>query len=307
MVGAAVALLGSETAEASGGRLEAARASTTQSAATAPSGSHAARPVRTQRRFNPNRPYPYGRVTAPRRTRTTTHVVTYRVVRGQPQPVATPAPQPLGPAAETPRLNEAPARPPFRRYAHRYPYEARTSGWVSNAWKPDLETDRAVAGRATAEGSYLFGGLVRSGFSARFGSPRVQADTQLSSYLDLAHRDTLFLGDTSLSLAPIALPQIVWRVGVGARYMFDARFPPTSAAPRALGWNMSTGVDVFPGAPFVLSARVDRGQLGVAPVWRARATAGLIRKRFELFAGYDHTQIDRVALGGPLLGLRAWL
>ena len=305
MVAATVALLGATTAEASGGRLEAARASTTQSAATAPSRSHAARPVRTTtRRFDPNRPYPYGRVTTPRRYGT--HVVTYRVVRTR-TPAPNPAPQPLGPAAEAPRLNEAPARPPFRRYAHRYPYEARTSGWVANAWKPDLETDRAVAGRVTAEGSYLFGGLVRSGFSARFGSPRVQADTQLSSYLDLNHRDTLFLGDTTLSLAPIALPQIVWRVGVGARYMFDATFPPTAAAPRALGWNMSTGVDVFPGSPFVLSARIDRGQLGVAPVWRARATAGLIRKRFELFAGYDHTQIDRVALGGPLLGLRAWL
>ena len=42
-------------------------------------------------------------------------------------------------------------------------------------------------------------------------------------------------------------------------------------------------------------------------MFRARATVGLVRERFELFAGYDHLQIERTALGGPLVGIRAWL
>ncbi len=57
----------------------------------------------------------------------------------------------------------------------------------------------------------------------------------------------------------------------------------------------------------MISARLDRGTLYQLPVWRARATVGVVRDRFELYAGYEHTQIERVSLGGPALGLRLWL
>jgi hypothetical protein len=117
----------------------------------------------------------------------------------------------------------------------------------------------------------------------------------------------MYLGDTGLNFAPVALPRLVWRVGAGARYMLDARMPGAGPREYAMGWNFSTSIDAFPRSPFVLSARVDRGTLYRTPVWRARATAGLVAKRFELFAGYEHTQIERIALGGPLLGLRLWL
>jgi len=129
----------------------------------------------------------------------------------------------------------------------------------------------------------------------------------MSFYLEAPARDAVYLGDTTLNLAPIALPQVVWRVGMGVRYMLDARLPGSGPREYAAGWNMSTSLDIFPGPPFVLSARLDRGMLYETPVWRARATVGLVHKRVELFTGYDHTQIERTALGGPLLGLRAWL
>ncbi len=189
----------------------------------------------------------------------------------------------------------------------RYPYDARSEGWIVDPWKGNPTEHRRVTGRASAEGSYLYRGLVRSGFSARIGSPRVDVDTQLSFYLQTPASDALYLGDTGLNFAPVALPRLVWRVGMGARYMIDARLPGAGPREYSAGWNMSTSLDAFPGRPFVMSARVDRGMLYRTTVWRARATVGIVQKRFELFAGYDHTQIERVALGGPLLGLRAWL
>ncbi len=234
-------------------------------------------------------------------------VHTYYVVRTR--PVAVPAPKPLGPQHEEPQLQGPPPRPPFVRHLNRWPYEARRAGYVVDPWISNDAAYRRVGGQLSAEGSYLFGGMLRSGLAARVGSARLDLDTQMSFYLEPPARDALYLGDTSLNLAPVALPRIVWRVGLGARYMLDARLPGTGSGPReyAMGWNFTTSLDVFPGRPFVISARLDRGMLYQTPVWRARATVGLVRDRFELFAGYDHTQIETVALGGPLLGLRAWL
>ena len=37
-----------------------------------------------------------------------------------------------------------------------------------------------------------------------------------------------------------------------------------------------------------------------------RATAGVMIGNVELYAGYQHTQVGAVPLGGPLAGLRAW-
>jgi len=190
---------------------------------------------------------------------------------------------------------------------NRWPYEARRPGWVVDPWKGNGAEHRRVAGRLSAEGAYLFKGLWRTGMAARLGTARVDVDTQLSFYLDAPRRDALYLGDTGFHLAPVALPQLVWRVGLGARYMLDARLPGAGPREYALGWNFSTSLDAFPGRPFVISARLDRGTLYHTAVWRGRATVGMVRERFELFAGYEHTQIERVALGGPLLGLRAWL
>lgn len=213
----------------------------------------------------------------------------------------------MGRSPAPPQLDEPPPRPAFERHALRWPYEARKRGWVADPWLPHDEGHRRLAGRASVEGSYLFRGVWRSGFAARVGSPRLDVDTQMSLYYEAPQRDALYLGDTSLNFAPVALPAVVWRVGMGARYMLDARLPGAGAREYAAGWNLSTSIDVFPGAPFVISARLERGTLYRTPVLRARATVGVVRKRFELFAGYDHLQIERVALGGPLLGLRAWL
>lgn len=236
-----------------------------------------------------------------------TTVSTTVIVRHVP-PQAVPPPVPLGPEAGPVDLEIPPRRPPVQRFVNRYPYEAREPGWVVDPWTGGQRPEhRRVSGRVEAEGAYLYRGLWRTGFAARVGTPRVDVDSQLSFYLDLPNRDALYLGDTSLNFAPVAEPRVVWRVGLGTRYMLDGRTPGEGHREYALGWNFNTSLDAFPCKPFVISARLDRGTLYHAAVWRARATVGVVRQRFELYAGYEHTQIERVALGGPAVGLRLWL
>jgi hypothetical protein len=234
-------------------------------------------------------------------------VTTYVVVRAPP-PRAVPPPVPLGPEPEALNLQGPPPRPPLQRFVHRWPYEANERGWVVDPWVGGQEEGhRRVTGRLEAEGAYLYKGLWRTGMAARLGTARVDVDTQLSFYLDAPHRDALYLGDTSFNVAPIVQPRLVWRLGLGARYMLDARLPGAGPREYSAGWNLSSSLDAFPVRPFVISARLDRGTLYQTPVWRARASVGVVRERFELYAGYEHTQIERVALGGPTVGLRLWL
>jgi len=234
-------------------------------------------------------------------------ITTTVVVRHMP-PQAVPPPVPLGPETGPVNLQGPPPRPPFQRFVHRWPYEARASGWVVDPWTAGQRPDqRRVTGRLETEGAYLYRGLWRTGVAARVGTPRVDVDTQMSFYLDVPNRDALYLGDTSINIAPVAEPRLVWRVGAGTRYMLDARLPGPGPREYAMGWNFNTSLDAFPCKPFVISARLDRGTLYHTPVWRARATVGIVRERFELYAGYEHTQIERVALGGPTVGLRLWL
>lgn len=298
-VGIAVALPAG-TAEA-GGRLEGTRSAVRPSSsgaspgASRPSSAHPA-PARVYVRSAPP-PAPTAR------TRVTTTVVVRRM-----PPQAVPPPVPLGPEAGPVNLQGPPPRPPFERYVHRFPYEARKDGWVVDPWTSSVrDRRRRVAGRLEAEGAYLYRGLWRTGVAARVGTPRLDMDSQMSFYADIPNRDALYLGDTSLNLAPVAEPRVVWRVGVGARYMLDARLPGSGPREYAMGWNVSTSLDAFPARPFVISARVDRGTLYHTAVWRARATVGIVRERFELYAGYEHTQIERIPLGGPAVGLRLWL
>ncbi len=232
--------------------------------------------------------------------------VTYVVVRRAP-PQAVPPPVALGPSPTPLSLQGPPPQPPIQRFVHRWPYDRGGPGWVVDPWDRDAAKHRRVTGRLEAEGAYLYRGLWRTGAAARVGTARVDVDTQLSFYLDRPNTDALYLGDTSLNIAPVVRPRLVWRLGAGARYMLDARLPGSGPREYSAGWNFSTSLDAFPVRPFVISARLDRGTLYQTPVWRARATIGVVRERFELYAGYEHTQIERVPLGGPAIGLRLWL
>ena len=93
-------------------------------------------------------------------------MTTYYIPRQAPPP-AVPPPEALGPQTTQPDLDRPPPRPPFTRYANRYPYEARRDGWVVDPWKGNAKEHRRLAGRASLEGAYLYRGLWRSGVAAR--------------------------------------------------------------------------------------------------------------------------------------------
>ena len=79
-------------------------------------------------------------------------------------------------------------------------------------------------------------------------------------------------------------------------------------APRLTRWgfNFHYGADVFPCEPVVVSAAVDLGNVGDAFAVHGRATAGVTRKHWELFGGYDFLRVGSTDLQGPLAGLRVW-
>jgi len=64
--------------------------------------------------------------------------------------------------------------------------------------------------------------------------------------------------------------------------------------------------DAFSGRPWIISVDAGLGSLGAAFVARIRATVGVNIDAVEFYAGYEHIDVNGIALSGPLLGTRAW-
>lgn len=188
-----------------------------------------------------------------------------------------------------------------------YPY-ARM--WQGYARPVDEGTgfDGRTSVRLSAEGGYVLGGAGRGAVSAR---------VQFSRLFDLAagyalyveplgggRVDAVALGRLGFDIRVIETPNALLRVGMGLRHFHDA-------IGDVFGVDGAVGVDLFPGAPWVLSAEGGAGRIDQATLVFARATVGVMLGAVEVYAGYDHVGLlsdgDQVMLGGPLLGLRGWL
>lgn len=178
---------------------------------------------------------------------------------------------------------------------------ARTEGDMAD------ETPRRLSAAMWGEGAWAGRGLWRSGGGLRVDGQLFGADVDLSYYFEPKANDALYLGTANVNLMALRLPRVVWRMGMGVNTMIDGRVPGQGKREYALGWNTTTSAEIYPVYPFVLSMRFDGGWLYKAPMVRARATAGLVVWRFEIYGGYEHNQVGRVGLGGPTLGLRLWL
>jgi len=119
-------------------------------------------------------------------------------------------------------------------------------------------------------------------------------------------RTTTTTTTTTSYLAFIMQPKVVWRVGLDAGYMIDARRIDDPARQDAVGINGSTTLDVFLVRPLVISGRADVGQIGGATTVSARATLGFMVRRLEGYGGYEYRAIGRVKTGGPVFGVRVW-
>lgn len=191
------------------------------------------------------------------------------------------------------------------RFRH-YPYEGGTKDYLFAARAEDPHT-RRWAGQVWSEGAWQGRGLWRTAGGLRIDSAFIGFDGDLSYYLEPAANDALYLGTANLSLIPFRGRHGLFRLGGGINTMIDGRVPGEGHREYALGWNVTTSLDLFPTWPVVLSARADVGQLYQAVMARGRASVGVMLWRMEIFGGYEHTQVGRVALAGPMLGIRLWL
>jgi hypothetical protein len=186
-----------------------------------------------------------------------------------------------------------------------HPYAGGHDGYIARETNTNLQ--RIGALRLGAESSYQYRGLWRVGFGARASLHWLEMDSDWSLYRDTAERDNLAIGDANVGFAPLRRQHVVWHIGAGARFLFDSQPAVPGRSGNAWGWNTSTGVDVFPFDPVVLSGEADVGSLGQAMLWRLRGSIGIQLSHAEVFAGYEHMQVGAASLGGPMLGLRVWL
>lgn len=199
-----------------------------------------------------------------------------------------------------PRAPHAPLR--FRHY----PYEDGGTGYMAPE-TPEEPTVRRWAGRVFAEGAWQGRGLWRSGGGLRLDGPIFGFDGDLSYYLEPAAHDALYLGTANVSVIPVHARRGLLRLGGGINTMIDGRLPTEGSRDYALGWNVTGSVDLFPAWPVVISGRMDVGRLYRAWMGRARASLGVMLGRLEVYGGYEHTQVGRIGMGGPTVGLRIWL
>jgi hypothetical protein len=252
-------------------------------------------------------------------TRTSTvQVVTTTTVRSSPYAVQHHHhhhhAQPPAPPAAKPQPETKPhAVFSLPRYAA-YPYASGSAGHVERVpWPTGTPAvgagsppGRLFSGQASTESASAGKGILRVGAHMRLAYWRLAADGNLSYYLDRRAGQAMYLGSGNVLIAPILRPRLTWWVGGGANYMMDARPNEDGRHPTLYGYNLTSSVDVFPVRPLVLSGRMDVGKLGDAPVLNARATAGLMMARFEVYGGYQLQRIGQEALRGPMFGLRVW-
>jgi hypothetical protein len=203
-----------------------------------------------------------------------------------------------------------------------YPYAAGAPGYLKRAEPPVLlaaegdevapavsppVTRKVVAGQLRFEESYLTSALFRTGGLARLLLPyRLELDTEWSLFADPNARTARYagLGAAHLGIRFAQSEHVIFRTGIGSRHWIDAQGAEYGA-------DLLYGVDVFWGRPVTTTLEGDVGFVGEAFVGRVRGTVGATLGPVEVFAGYDHVGIlgDGLgaALGGPLIGLRAFL
>ena len=251
--------------------------------------------------------------------RSTVKVVTTTTIRSSPYQVHhhhhhwTPTPPASAPPPRAEPEPEPRAVFSVPRYAP-FPYASGSAGHVDRVpWPTGTPSfgegsppGRMFSGQASTDVGTAGKGVLRVGASMRLSYWRFVGDANLSYLLDRRAQEALYLGNANLMIAPVLRPRLVWLVGGGVNYMMDAATDDQGRHRTWYGHNLTSSVDVFPVRPLVLSARMDLGKLGDASVLGARATAGIMMQRFELYGGYQLQRIGEHSLRGPLFGLRVW-
>jgi hypothetical protein len=109
--------------------------------------------------------------------------------------------------------------------------------------------------------------------------------------------DELWTGDANVVLRFAHNEQVQMRSGIGLAWLADEF--GTDA-----GFNFTYGADLYPIKPVVISADLDAGWIGHAPLLHLRTTIGVTWKQAEVYTGYDYLEIGDAQLDGLIAGVR---
>jgi hypothetical protein len=161
---------------------------------------------------------------------------------------------------------------------------------------------QSVAARLGIETAFD-GRIIRHGFDARVQFPmRLELDTDWSLYRepDRDGVDSTWLGREHLAVRFAESPTVQFRSGFGPQHLRDA-----------LGWvhgfDVTWGLDAFPGRPVFVAFEASAGLLGKAFAAGLYGRIGVVQGPFEVSAGWHQRWIADVPLGGPFLAIRFWL
>ena len=121
----------------------------------------------------------------------------------------------------------------------------------------------------------------------------------LDERLPGGRRDHLWLGDCNLVFRFAQSERAEFRAGAGVNWLDDP-------GRTDLGVNFTYAADFFPCRPWVLSGAIDWGTLGRAELFRFRATAGVLVRGLEVYAGYEYLDVDRTQRSALVAGVSVW-
>jgi hypothetical protein len=112
--------------------------------------------------------------------------------------------------------------------------------------------------------------------------------------------DGLWIGDLNVHYQILAYPPLQSYIGLGPRIATDG-------TEKAAGINMTSITELYPLRPLVFRIEGDVGSLGQATFLEAQASAGLVWKHFEAYAGYDVMRVAHIRFNSWFTGLRVHL
>jgi len=97
-----------------------------------------------------------------------------------------------------------------------------------------------------------------------------------------------------------------WPTGVSELARHRSRIL-TDGDGKSAGVNATWLAQLYPVRPLVVRLEADAGNLGSAVFLQGQASAGLVWKHFEAYAGLDHMQIADIVYDSWFAGLRVHL
>lgn len=187
-----------------------------------------------------------------------------------------------------------------------HPYALGVNGFELAASVP-AET-RGTASVVTLEGGLVLPGIARASLSVRAIFGAIEFELHGSALAEPLAQGTDWAG-----LFGVRGAWALTRGGPARARVIAGMLSFVDDRGDASGAEVGLGAEMFPGAPWVLSGELTGGVLGRSGITRARASVGVLFGRTEVLVSWSHLWLfpfeDGVVvdLGGPSLGLRAWL